>query len=115
MNQDERMTPEEKSKHMAGLIGLFLPTVDMIADDFDLEHARQMLHEMEGNASRYDAFSILKQGGWQKHEADKLSLLAKRMRAVIELVDSTKRLRENDEYAGLRKTVDQKILKSMGL
>lgn len=115
MKDDALITLEDKSKRMAAMLGLFMPIVNTIAEDFDLEHARQMLHEMEGNAARYDTISILKTNGWQKHEADKIRLITQRMRAIIQLVDSTRRLRECAEATEKSKDADRQIMNIFGL
>lgn len=91
----------EKSERMAAQIKMFLPLVDMLVDDFDMEHARQMLHDMEGNASRYDTMAVLQPGGWQKHEQDLLRIQAQRLKAIIQLIGTSKQLRDNTVDKGI--------------
>ncbi len=111
----EGPTMREKSDKMASIMKMFLPIVDMTLDEFDLDHATEMVEDMFANASRYDSMAIVTPSGWQKTQSDLLKLQAENVKAIIALYRSRIDMRANALERASRSETQNEFNKIFGI
>lgn len=105
----------EKSQRLADLISTFLPIIDMVEMNYDLDFAKECVHDMEKNSSHYDAASIVLPGGWNEKDAKKLRLLCMNLKAINDLVWVRRELKANAVRKAGEQAFHENFLRQVGL
>ena len=92
---DSEVEKREKAERTASLLKLFLPNLDMILDEFDLEFMHEALNDMIQNADRYDSMAIVTPRGWNGNQHERMKREAENLKALLELIECRKKMRTN--------------------
>lgn len=102
-----------KSELMASLIQTFLPIIDMVIPQFDLEHASEAVGAMIQEADRYDTLSVVIPGGWKSDDQQLLVKRAELFDAIVKMIKARKAMIEHVTSMEIRRGQGDDLMKEL--